>query len=881
MTDATSTYRFIPLVHSDDPLSRGEFDRVIQPEWGDLVSHDVPFSDGITGTIELEVKSHTPLFIRGTTSEELPYKTPNDRYAIPGTSLKGMLRGLIEAVSFGKMSFIDPKRGSVRDLNNQDLYGSHLTSKEKRADKKIQYRPLTKAGWLNVSTDQWVLHPCKHWRIETTRRKDRDTGSISDLLGEDKKWDQEEVDPIKRLGWIGELAEEHIYFEGDERPRPQYHAAKRNSSGMYLVYRKVTEVSRSPKADYRAGRLVITGKPSKNKHLEFVFEPPELIEDKRDELITDKVRRNFINIHSDGAEQHRTSARYSAAAKFWMDRAKKTGEMIPVFFLRDETGVNAIGMAQMLKLPYKNSPAELYQRYLNRASSDPSALDFAELLFGLVDRRSGLGQESAYTALRGRVQVETAESVDARLSAMVEGVLGGPKPSFYPFYVQQYPRGDYTVKTLKTWMDDDAIPSGFKRYPRTTRVRPLPVASTETVKSRFTALQAGAHFRTRVHVHNLRPEELGALLWAIDFGERDECWHQLGMAKGHGYGSVSLRIVRHDLCDVNDREVSLAEPRRRFIDYMNVRLFGCWETSQQLGYAIIFATPQEGDRHNLVHMSLGKDGFRSVKKQNKTLPHPEDAHLREREAIINEKKSEAEALRRARRDLIKRQVLADQRHEKKILADRAHFALQEVSTHNLMTRALNDLTPEQLSSVMRIVGPQMQRGSISLGQVYSELWEQITKPAHLTREQALLAIKDRSQIEVFNNVQEIVTSHELFSSFKRGDANIALGKKGQKELTKPFTQRQHQAFGRTEAGAQVSSAEVLGEKKRYIKDQIAACNTDAERRKWFIDHADEAIEWDEVDRKAYFSEALTLRNKRDKAYKKFLNETLKKKLGLT
>ena len=92
-----SPYNFVPLS-----------EQVFFPGWADQVSMDVPFSDGISGTLQVKVTAKTPLYIRngGAHPEDKsklndPNYTdffrvhPDGPYAIPGTSLKGMLRACL------------------------------------------------------------------------------------------------------------------------------------------------------------------------------------------------------------------------------------------------------------------------------------------------------------------------------------------------------------------------------------------------------------------------------------------------------------------------------------------------------------------------------------------------------------------------------------------------------------------------------------------------------------------------------------------------------------------------------------------------------------------------------------------------------------------
>ena len=110
-------FNFVPLA-----------DTVVFPDWADMISQDIPFSDGISGSICVNIKALTPIFVRNghtqgidNQSDEFKSfsKTPDGTYFIPSTSIKGELRHLMEILSFSKMQRIDNKRYSIRDVNNK------------------------------------------------------------------------------------------------------------------------------------------------------------------------------------------------------------------------------------------------------------------------------------------------------------------------------------------------------------------------------------------------------------------------------------------------------------------------------------------------------------------------------------------------------------------------------------------------------------------------------------------------------------------------------------------------------------------------------------------------------------------------------------------
>ena len=100
MSDDNIPYRFVPL----SPL-------ILIPDWGPQVSHDLPFEDGLSGELRITLTNHTPLCIGSgktdPTNHVLPFAAPDGQFVIPGSSLKGMLRNVMEIATFGRFSRVD------------------------------------------------------------------------------------------------------------------------------------------------------------------------------------------------------------------------------------------------------------------------------------------------------------------------------------------------------------------------------------------------------------------------------------------------------------------------------------------------------------------------------------------------------------------------------------------------------------------------------------------------------------------------------------------------------------------------------------------------------------------------------------------------------
>lgn len=157
-------YNFVPINHE-----------VYIPSWGKQISMDVPFSDGEDGVIEVELTNDTPLFIRNgvgaSTDEKEQYSAhvilPNGekRYFLPGSSLKGMLRSVMEILAFARL-----KEG----FYNDDFYGFRSFD-AKTHPLQPEYMKQMKSGiycgWLRYDyrKDEYLLDDCGAFDEKTCR----------------------------------------------------------------------------------------------------------------------------------------------------------------------------------------------------------------------------------------------------------------------------------------------------------------------------------------------------------------------------------------------------------------------------------------------------------------------------------------------------------------------------------------------------------------------------------------------------------------------------------------------------------------------------------------------------------------------------------------
>lgn len=616
-----SRYNFVPLSSN-----------IFFPDWASLSSMDVPYSDGISGTIKIRVTAKTPIYIRNggdhpkdetrlDNNEYLDFfrVSPKGLYAIPGTSIKGMLRGVIEVASFGKIagtkgasSRVSDHRYAVRDLQNRPLYTDRITEIIDGA-----FKPKVQAAWLSRDTNgKWFLRICDFARIEQSE--------IEKLLEGDHFIGQR--GPAENKYRI--IKSLKIKFDCDELD------SHHHSENKMLIYRKATNLG----TGNRDGVLVLTGQPSTRdgkpgkKHMEFIFfdEKQELIE------VPEIKKTEFEFAHSELGENRKPNTEW----KFWKSQMK-AGNRIPVFVLFEENKLHSMGLAMMYRFPYKYSIHETISHTGEGNHMNNALLDLGETIFGFAEDKD---------ALRGRVSIETciAEN-DPETMPIITTVLSSPKPTYYPNYVKQRanPVGEVVGDAYTTYMDDTAEIRGWKRYiihadcTDLTNVDEPPTDKNGhqilKVATRFRPLPAGTIFNGTLHVHNLRPIELGALKWAMTWGDKAELRHSLGMGKPYGFGSVILEIVSADLnwCnpDRSDKPI-LADCQNIFYKTMDtwhktVQGNTKWSESDQIRALRNMANPSATWKYDVRYPKLGKsigeNEFAQQKKRMHALLLPLDA----------------------------------------------------------------------------------------------------------------------------------------------------------------------------------------------------------------------------------------------------------------
>ena len=522
-------YNFVPLEN-----------KAFYPSWANHISQDIPFEDGVSGSIEYTIEAKTPIFVRnGYTDREHPdstfSKTHDGKFFIPGTSIKGEIRNVLEILSFGKMTQVQDARFGIRDLNSQKnpvayVEGNFYLDKMKHVQCGWLYKRLSQDG-----NEEYIINDCGVPGRIKPEEIDNHYGTALAMFGQNLKLNRQCTNKNDEE----ELRSAYYKYKNILKISLDNQDINNCFCGTFsTVQDNYDRLIASFGANGKKGCIVVTGQPSKRdpikkkgKYYEFVF-----FESEDEEPIDTNVINDFLTIHKNNYDYEKIWKRYL-----------NEGRRVPVFFSRKNGNngpIDSIGLAYIFRIPTANFikgaiPIELQS---NRRK------DLAECIFGTA--------KESLKQLKGRVNISHAFACGMpNKRGIVTTILGSPKPSYGPLYASS-----------GTWNDANAQIKGRKRYPVRTTLLP-PNEGTDSQTCKFIPLDKGTSFKGRITFHNLKECELGALIAALTFNGHPECCHSIGEAKPLGYGKVKISIDKLSVISIKDIFAKTDDPTQQETDY--------------------------------------------------------------------------------------------------------------------------------------------------------------------------------------------------------------------------------------------------------------------------------------------------------------------------
>jgi CRISPR-associated protein (TIGR03986 family) len=444
---------------------------------------------------------------------------------IPGSSLRGMLRALVEIISYSKVQDVTNQPLVYRAVGDTTSHGNRYRERIMHDDGNKRYSPRVRAGYMDAASGGgWQIVPAQQINGTTFAR----------IWIDDIPSNLDKVEGCKNAA--------HIYIQ----PGPYEY---QNVRGGFIKNRfsKVLRVSAQPgtSTGLVAGTLARSG-PMASKRTEAVVFPAD-------------TSAEPIAIPFDLEQAYREQI--SQEQQELLGKNGVLNEKQPVFYLVEHNKLIFFSHTMMMRLPYRQTPLDFVPKHL----CQPEEVDLTEAIFGYT-KQTGEGKAKAYA---GRVFVSpaTLESGQSQIwlkpdEVITPKILGGPKPTTFQHYlVQLRPDPEEVgrtkdgrpklVKQLSDYAADlgETALRGSKLYWRKGVVNAAEfqesqenLSERDTQHTRLKPVAPEVKFTFKIYFENLSDKELGALLWALTLpGEPDKQYcHSLGMGKPLGLGAVKL-----------------------------------------------------------------------------------------------------------------------------------------------------------------------------------------------------------------------------------------------------------------------------------------------------------------------------------------------------
>lgn len=474
---AGAPYNFVPLnaelVQFEGPPDLDRF-------------HRHPY---LSGFVSLDIKTLTPLYIRGRSKDESHFFSPAGRPCIPGSSLRGMVRTLLEIATYGTFLQTD-------------------------LDRHIYYRSVAEEGGRN-----------KKYRKIISRTK---AGFL--------KFDANRREYIIRQAPLieGKDTFKKIKTDGDDRPFTL--VCNSNDAGMVLISGHIEKKQHKYRIKF----------PSDEKN-SFTLAQDDVDIYRND---TNREDGDWILLKDNISYALGTQENPSVSLLNMATMHEVFPHGVPCFFVNEKVGVGErvlFGHTPNFRIPYQSS----IKTHINpKALLDESITDACHAIFGKLGHWAGRVFFEDAVLRDGQTNIFMGETVPGILLSpkpstyqhyLTQGTGGlqtwdGSSPlRGYKLYwhrmtnfAENDPRKYYGWKGF-------ALPSG------------KPAGKVRTV---INPVRPEVRFSGRIRFDNLSRMELGALLFVLDLPAN--CHHKLGMGKALGLGSLAI-TPKVTLIDRRDR----------------------------------------------------------------------------------------------------------------------------------------------------------------------------------------------------------------------------------------------------------------------------------------------------------------------------------------
>ncbi len=508
-----------------------------------------------TGHFEVILTTKSPLYIRCAITEEkfkqqeqdknLPFReqvknTPEFFYTtkqaqpvIPGSSLRGMLRSLLEIVSYSKMVFVDDSAVFYRAVADKE------TSPLRKPYNEIlgKFGKNVNVGYLIKNSDGWYVKPAsKPFELGLPEKRvylkieDSQVSNIPNFISlkvKDYKPQYYEIsfDVQKQKGKLG------FTKIGTRKNNYKY-------KGMLVCSGNMAETSEDlQKSDRKYHTIVL----QPNENAPFI-----------------KINEQAIQLYLENL---------TTFQKEYFD--SNNGCLVegrPIFYVAQNNEVRFFGHSPNFRVPSLKSDGteKKILDFIPTSIKDEKVIDYVDAIFGYTKKKpSEIKETNKNYAYASRIFITDAQLKDKNQNgiwlsqnSIVPKTLAGPKPTTFQHYLtQQEPNNLVGLDHYGSPPPHEAVIRGYKKYWHKGLETTLDkikedkeVRENDTQHTQFKPLRPEVEFKFKIHFENLSNKELGAMCWILNPPNNDPSkpyYHHLGMGKPLGMGAVKLDAELH------------------------------------------------------------------------------------------------------------------------------------------------------------------------------------------------------------------------------------------------------------------------------------------------------------------------------------------------
>lgn len=516
-----------------------------------------------SGEIDYTITALSKIFVgSGEGKPESFYKDGYGRYAIPGSTVRGLIRNNLQILSLSEMGTdIDDYALMYRKVGGvvkgdgpaqrlQKRYYEILEEKPstKEKEKKDSAMKRVRAGYITCKKGKYQIYDVK----EPAPQKDKkginyyvlserdviddylDTKNIVEGMAiDDQRKEKEVVEKCAYSLFFKDgkniLAHENTKrFKREKRQNRIHYVGTPNKA--YKPYErecsyecsgnKVIEVRESGRLSHE-GFAVSTGKMNEKKAI-YIIPAQKMQEDK--DFPIDISPKDILAFKADLNKRENALKQFGGRTHWDLP---EEGKRRPVFYIQLD-GRLYFGFTPHLRVFYDHTIAEgIPDRHKE------GRLDYAKAIMGFSNEKDAYRSRVSFTDAICQTEPGVSDRNDKE-----EVILAEPKPTSFLDYLEEGKNynDEFVLRGIKQYWLRDEIVAGNK--PKD----PGDGGSERKYVSQFSPLPKDTSFVGKIRFHNLKKEELGLLLWAIQLESGAQM--NIGKAKAYGYGKIDLNINR-------------------------------------------------------------------------------------------------------------------------------------------------------------------------------------------------------------------------------------------------------------------------------------------------------------------------------------------------